>query len=92
MCHSAPLFERLFSPLRILQVVPEHGVQVADGTKTARDLQAGDLITVHGQAAALIRVERKLAQLRALQMTLSPGIPELFSRRLSDESLFALAV
>ena len=85
-------FVELWAGDVILQVVPEHGIQVAEGSKNACDLQAGDLIFVDGQQAALIRVERKTAQMAALQMTLSPGIPELFSRRLSDESLFALAV
>eukprot|EP00435_Cladocopium_sp_Y103_P060496 s305_g22.t1 len=80
----------------ILRVVPDHCIAVGGGTKKAKELLPGDLVTVDGHPAALIQVETKSMSCPApaIKVTLGPdNIPPLMvTRRLSEESPFGASV
>lgn len=81
----------------ILRVVPDHCIAGAGaGTKKAKELLPGDLVTVDGHPAALIQVETKSMSCPApaIKVIMGPdNIPPLMvTRRLSEESPFGSSV
>lgn len=82
----------------ILRVVPDHCIALGAGagTKKAKELLPGDLVTVDGHPAALIQVETKSMSCPApaIKVIMGPdSIPPLMvTRRLSEESPFGSSV
>lgn len=80
----------------ILRVVPDHCIALGAGTKKAKELLPGDLVTVDGHPAALIQVETKSMSCPApaIKVIMGPdNIPPLMvTRRLSEESPFGSSV
>lgn len=80
----------------ILRVVPDHCIATPTGTKKAKELRPGDLVTVDGHPAALIQVETKSMSCPApaIKVIMGPdNIPPLMvTRRLSEESPFGSSV